>query len=165
MASLWIDNDGCPVTVRELCLKGAQRRSIPTTIVGNSRASVIESEILRVIVVGSAFNAADDYIAMHCGSGDLVITSDVPLAARVVERGARAINARGDVFDSQTIGDRLAIRNLAQELRSGGEIIGGGSNQTAGQSQVDKKKFADALDRLLTQLHKLRSAMSTPPTA
>jgi uncharacterized protein YaiI (UPF0178 family) len=151
MARLWIDNDGCPQVVRELVLRGAERVKVEVHVVGNAMMKLPYGPLFKMIVVSGAFDAADNHIAEQCGEGDLVITADVPLASRVVQRGALALSPHGELFDAQSIGERLAVRNLMQELRSGGTITGG----SAPFGPQDKKRFADALDR---QLAKFKSS-------
>lgn len=145
---IWLDNDGCPRLVRELVFKAGAKRQIKTTVVGNSYMHVPPGGSVEMVVVSGSFDAADDHIATECTAGDLVITADVPLAARVIAKGATALNPRGEVFDQASIGEKLAIRNLAQELRSGGDLYGG----PPPLGEADKKRFADAFDRLLTSL-------------
>jgi len=147
---VWIDNDGCPRMVRDLVIEATARRSLSVMIVGNSNPSLPRGATnVRPVVVPGGFDAADDYIADHCKLGDLVITADVPLAGRIVKSGATGLSPRGEEFNDRTIGDQLSSRNLMQELRGGGMIPGGGP---APLGQADKKRFADALDRLLTRL-------------
>jgi uncharacterized protein YaiI (UPF0178 family) len=143
---IWIDNDGCPKAVRELVYKTALRRDLRVTVVGNSYA-VVPPHAKMVCVPGS-FDAADDHIAEHVEAGDLVITSDVPLAGRIVAKGALGLSSHGAVFDKENIGERLATRNLLAELRSGGEVTGG----PPPFGDAEKKRFADALDRLVAKL-------------
>jgi uncharacterized protein YaiI (UPF0178 family) len=145
---LWVDNDGCPKLVRELVFKAAERRKIPVSVVANSYMKVPPGGLVQMIVVPGSFDAADDHIATHVEAGDLVITADVPLAARIVQKGAVGLSPRGETFDAASVQERLAIRNLAQELRSAGEIHGG----PPPLGDADKKRFADAFDRLLTKL-------------
>jgi len=144
---LWLDNDGCPRIVRELIFKAAGRRNFAVTVVGNSYMVVPPGPNYAMVVVDGGFDAADNHIADQAAPGDIVITADIPLAARVVAKKATALSPRGELFDAESIGDRLAMRNLHQELRSGGEIKGG----PPPLGDLDKKRFADAFDRLLTQ--------------
>ncbi len=146
--TIWIDNDGCPRETRELVLKQAEKRRIMTYVVGNSYMRLPISPLLRLEVVPSGPDAADDLIAERAEAGDLVITADIPLAARVVAKGAQALSPRGEVYDSASIGQRLAVRNLMHDLRATGEIIGGGSSM----GTADRKRFADALDRQLAKM-------------
>jgi uncharacterized protein YaiI (UPF0178 family) len=147
---IWIDNDGCPRIVRELVYKAAIRVQCRLLIVGNSWMRIPESPLFEMIVVPGGFDAVDDYIAAHVEPMNLVITADIPLAARIVEKKSLALSPHGDIFDANTIAEKLAVRNLMQELRSAGDIRGGhgifdGSN---------KQKFANAFDRLVSQLLK-----------
>lgn len=146
--TIWIDNDGCPVKVRDLVLKTGQRVGAKVAVVSNRQSLIPRGFVAEVIVVTGGFDAADDYIATHAVPGDLVITADIPLAARVVTLGAVALNPRGDSYDKETIGEQLAFRNLMQELRSGGQVSGG----PPPLGEADRKRFANALDRMVTRL-------------
>ena len=149
---IWIDNDGCPAIVRELVFAAAQRRSIPVVVVGNSQPRIPQGELFSAVRVHGGFDAADDHVANEVAAGDLVITSDVPLAARIVAKGATGLNPQGTVYDPRSIGDLLATRNLMQELRSGnmtGMPSGGGPPPFDARA---KKKFADALDRIVAKM-------------
>ena len=145
---IWIDNDGCPRIVRDVVYKNAGRCKVVVKVVGNSYAQVPHGGGVEMIKVEGGFDKADDYIAENVGSGDLVVTSDVPLAARVVEKGAIGLSCRGEVFDKGNISDKLSTRNLLQELRSGGSISGG----PAPFGDAEKRNFANALDRLVSRL-------------
>jgi uncharacterized protein YaiI (UPF0178 family) len=147
---IYVDNDGCPKICRELIYKLALKKKIPTIVVANSHNAMLRIPMVTFVTVASGFDAADDYIANECAGGDLVITSDVPLAARVVAKGAIALSTRGDIFDASNIAEKHALRNLSQELRSAGEIRGG----PPPLNEKDKKVFADALDRIVTKLNK-----------
>jgi len=149
---IWIDNDGCPAVIRDLVFAAAQRRSIPVVVVGNSQPRVPPGELFSAVRVHGGFDAADDHVAKEAGPGDLVITSDVPLAARIVAKGAIGLSAQGTVYDAASIGDQLATRNLMQELRSGnmtGMPSGGGPPPFDARA---KKRFADALDRIVSKM-------------
>lgn len=153
---IWIDNDGCPAIVRELVFAAAQRRSIPVVVVGNSQPRTPQNKLFSTVLVHGGFDAADDHVAHEAQAGDLVITSDVPLAARIVAKGATGLSSQGTVYDSSSIGDLLATRNLMQELRSGnmtGMPAGGGPPPFDARS---KKRFADALDKLVVRLSKIK---------
>jgi len=150
--------------VRDLVLAAATRRQIPVRIVGNSHVNISREHgvaasggklLIETIVVRGGFDAADDRIVELCGGGDLVITADVPLAARIVAKGAIGLSPRGEEFDPRSIGDQLSTRNLMQELRGGGMLPGGGGGPPP-LGPADKKRFADALDRLLARLAKGR---------
>ena len=146
---IWIDNDGCPRLVRDLVFAAATRRGLEIVVVGNTYAKVPPGKLFLAVCVPGGFDAADDYIAEHVGSGDLVITSDVPLAGRIISREAVALNSHGTVFNAGSIGDQLSSRNLMQELRGGGMVSGGGPPPFG---EGEKKRFANALEKILDQL-------------
>jgi uncharacterized protein YaiI (UPF0178 family) len=100
------------------------------------------------VVVGEGFDVADDYIAEHAAATDLVITADIPLAARIVANGGVALDPRGDLYTEENVGERLSLRDLMAELRSSGLVQGG----PAQFSLTDRQKFASSLDRLLTRM-------------
>jgi uncharacterized protein YaiI (UPF0178 family) len=149
---IWIDNDGCPAVVREMVFAAALRRSIPVVVVGNAQPRIPQGKLFSAVRVPGGFDAADDHIATQVAAGDLVITSDVPFAARIVAKGATGLSAQGNVFDAASIGDQLATRNLMQELRSGNMT---GMSSGGGPPPFDeraKKRFADALDRIVARM-------------
>ena len=148
MPKIWIDNDGCPGMVRDLVCRAAVRTKRPLLIVGNTWSRVPESEWIQLIVAAGGFDAVDDHIVDGVGGGDLVITADIPLASRVVQKQAQALSPRGEIYDVQSIAERLAMRNLMAELRSAGEVRGGHGML----NKSDHKKFADAFDRLLAKM-------------
>lgn len=145
---IWIDNDGCPRMARDLVFKAAERLKLPVSVVANSGMRLAPNPLFTMVVVSDAFDAADNHIAEHVGKGDLVITADVPLASRIVAKGATGLSPRGEIFDASNVAEKLSTRNLMQELRSAGDIYGGPPPLGEG----DKKRFADALDRLVTSL-------------
>lgn len=145
---IWIDNDGCPRPVREVVLKAAERRSVAVVVVGNSFMRLPPSPLFRMQVVSGAFDAADHYIIEHVAAGDMVVTADIPLAAQIVAKDAKAVTPRGQVIEAHNAGELLATRNLLSELRGAGEVQGG----PAAYGEGDKKRFANAFDRLLTSL-------------
>jgi uncharacterized protein YaiI (UPF0178 family) len=144
---IWIDADACPTEMKQVVFKASDRLGIPVVLVANAILRTPQWPLVSSVRVSHQFNAADDHIAESAAAGDVVITADIPLAARVVEKGAVAIDPRGEVYDETNVGERLAMRNLMQELRSGGAILGGPAPIRAWH----KGRFASALDRLLTQ--------------
>lgn len=114
----------------------------------NKSLSKHDSGLIESIVVPAGFDVADDYIAEHAAEQDLVITADIPLAARVVAKGGVALDPRGELYSEENVGERLAMRDLMMELRSGG-LVQGGPGQF---SLTDRQRFASSLDRLLTQM-------------
>lgn len=143
---IWVDADACPGDVKELLYRAARRRKIRVTLVANQMLSTPGSQFIDSLLVPSGMNAADRRIVELVQPGDLVITADIPLAADVVAAGARALDPRGELYTNTNIGERLALRNLLDELRGGGQITGGPSNYTA----KDRQAFANQLDRCLT---------------
>ncbi len=145
---IWIDADACPRVIKEILFKASQRLSVPICLVANKSMAKHNSSLVESIVVADGFDIADDYIAEHAGPADLVITADIPLAARIVANGGVALDPRGELYTEENVGERLSIRDLMMELRSGGLIQGG----PAQFNMTDRQKFASALDRLLTRM-------------
>ncbi|MFA5677144.1 MAG: YaiI/YqxD family protein [Pseudomonas sp.] len=146
--TLWIDADACPRPVREIMLRAARRRELQLILVANSSLGLPPAPGVRQVVVPGGADVADLYIIEHAQPGDLVVTADIPLADGLVTRNITAINPRGEVYDKGSIGERLAVRNLMDELRGAGLAGRGGP---APYSDKDKQSFANALDRLLAQ--------------
>lgn len=149
---IWIDNDGCPRMARDLVFKFAERLKTPVTVVANSFMPIPPSPLFKMVTVSRDFDAADQHIEEHCQAMDLVITADVPLAFKIVKKGAYGLNPRGEVYDQSNVDERLSVRNLMAELRSGGEAMGNVGGGPPPLGEADKKKFANALDKILTQL-------------
>jgi uncharacterized protein YaiI (UPF0178 family) len=149
---IWIDNDGCPRMARELVFKAATRLKVPVHVVANSYMHLPPSPLFKMVTVAGTFDAADQHIADHVEPLDLVVTADVPLAQKIVKKGAYGLNPRGEVYDESNVDERLSVRNLMAELRSGGEAMGNVGGGPPPLGEADKKRFANALDRLLTQL-------------
>ena len=144
---IWIDADACPNVIKEILFRAAERTKVPLTLVANQPTRIPLSPLVRQVQVSAGFDEADRRILELVEPGDLVITADIPLAAKVIEKGARALNPRGELYTEENVRERLAMRNLMDELRSGGMISGG----PAVLSQSDRKAFANALDRVLTK--------------
>jgi len=149
---IWVDGDGCPNDTKQVVFRASDRLGVETRLVANAVMATPRWPLVTSVLVSHDFNAADDHIAEVVSAGDVVVTADIPLAARVVEKGAVAINPRGEVYDQTNVGECLAMRNLMQELRSGGYIQGGPAAFGTG----DKRRFAVAFDRLLTKMLKDR---------
>ena len=147
---IWVDADACPGEVKELLYRAAKRTQIKVTLVANQGLNIPRSEFIDSLLVPSGMNVADRRIVELVCASDLVITADIPLAAMVVAKGARALDPRGDLFTDANIGERLAVRNLFDELRGGGYVGGGPNNFTA----RDRQAFANQLDRWLTAAKK-----------
>lgn len=145
---IWIDADACPRVIKEIVFRASQRLNLPVVLVANSCLAKHTTALISSVVVADGFDVADDHIAEHSAAHDLVITADIPLAARIVAKGGLALDPRGELYNEETIGERLSVRDLMMELRSGG-LIQGGPGQF---SLTDRQRFASALDRLLTQM-------------
>ena len=146
--TLWIDADACPRPVRDIMLRAARRRELQLVLVANSSLGLPPAPGVRQVVVPGGADVADLYIIEHAVPGDLVVTADIPLADGLVTRNITAINPRGEVYDQGSIGERLAVRNLMDELRGAGLA---GRSGPAPYSDNDKQAFANALDRLLAK--------------
>lgn len=143
---IWVDADACPGEIKEMLFRAAKRRQILVTLVANQVLSPPKSSYISTILVPEGANVADRRIVELASPGDLVITADVPLAADVVAKGARALNPRGELYTDANVGERLAMRNLLDDMRGGGRTMRGPSPITA----VDRQAFANQLDRWLT---------------
>lgn len=144
---IWVDADACPKLIKDILFRAAERAQIMVTLVANQNVFVPPSRFIRAIRVASGFDVADDKIVALSDAGDLVITADIPLAAAVVEKGAHALNPRGELYSKENIRQRLAMRNFMEELRSSGVNTGG----PAALSQAERQAFANQLDRLLNR--------------
>lgn len=142
---IWVDADACPVVIKEILFKAAERTCTPLTLVANQQIRVPPSQYIRSIQVSSGFDVADNEIVRQVEAGDLVITGDIPLAADVIEKEAHALNPRGELYTPQNIRARLNMRDFMDSLRGSGIDTGG----PPALSQADRKAFADNLDRLL----------------
>jgi len=145
---IWIDADACPRVIKEIVFRASERVNLPVVLVANKSLNKHNTKLVESIVVADGFDAADDYIAEHTEVEDLVITADIPLAARVVAKGGVALDPRGELYNEENVGERLSMRDLMMELRSGG-LVQGGPGQF---SLTDRQRFASSLDRLLTQM-------------
>ncbi len=145
--TIWIDADACPREVRDLLLRVAARRGIPTILVANTYMSVPPLDNVTFRLVPGDFNAADDHIVDNAGARDLAVTGDIPLASRLIERHILVLNTRGEEWTPANIGERLAMRNLMEGLRSAGMVTGGPKEF----DRADLQRFANALDRILTK--------------
>ena len=143
MSAIYVDADACPVKAE--ILKVAERHGVAVTFVANSGLRPSRDPMVRNIVVSGAFDAADDWIVENAVSNDIAITADVPLAARLVEKGVHVLGPTGRPFSPETIGMALAMRNLKQDLREAGEIKG----YNPGFSARDRSAFLSALDQLV----------------
>ncbi|MBT5029463.1 MAG: YaiI/YqxD family protein [Nitrospinaceae bacterium] len=144
---LWVDADACPRPIKDILFRLADRREILVTLVANQGMRLPESDFVKLIQVGAGADIADDEIVNQCEAGDLIITADIPLAARVVDKGAVALDPRGKIYDKNNIGQILDMRNFMDELRGSGVETGGPNSF----GQKEKMKFANELDRFIAQ--------------
>ena len=144
---IWVDADACPGAVKEILFRAANRAQVPLTLIANQMLRVPPSPWIRALQVPSGFDVADERIVQEADVGDLVVTADVPLAARVIAKGALVLEPRGDLLDKGNIQERLGMRNFMESLRSSGVETGG----PAAFSSVDRQAFAKRLDGLLAR--------------
>ena len=143
---IWVDADACPGEIKELLFRAASRTQTKMTLVANQSLRTPRSEFIDSLVVPQGMNVADRRIVELVEPGDLVITADIPLAADVVAQGGQALDPRGQLYSDANVGERLAVRNMLDEMRGGGQITGGPKNFSA----KDRQAFANQLDRWLT---------------
>lgn len=144
---LWIDADACPKAIKDILIRVAERRKLMLTLVANQPLRTPASSYVKTVQVASGFDVADGYIAQWANAGDLVITADIPLAAAVIEKGAHALNPRGELYTEGNIRARLSMRNFMDELRGSGVNTVG----PAPLSPSDRRAFANQLDRFLAR--------------
>jgi uncharacterized protein len=148
---IWVDADACPGVIKEILFRAAERAKVSTILVANQQISVPPSPHIRAVRVGAGFDVADKYIVDALGPGDLVITADIPLAAGAIDKGAHALNPRGELYTKDNIRERLSMRNFMDELRGSGVVTGG----PAALGPRDRQAFANSLDTLLRKLLKV----------
>ncbi len=158
--TLYIDADGCPKVVKEILFRASERTAIPLTVVANKSLWTPDIPSINKVVVPQGLDVADQWIADHAEPGDLVITADIPLAAKVIAKGAEALSPHGELFDSENIGERLSVRDFLAELRSGGVVTGGPPTFT----QANRQAFANALNRILLRAPAKNKAGTVPTT-
>ncbi|RAU50803.1 YaiI/YqxD family protein [Pseudocitrobacter sp. RIT415] len=143
--TIWVDADACPNVIKEVLFRAAERTQTQVTLVANQYLRVPPSRFIRAMVVPKGFDVADNEIVRLCEPGDLVITADIPLAAEVLEKGAAALNPRGERYSNATIRERLTMRDFMDTLRASGVQTGGPGTL----SQRDRQQFAAELDKWL----------------
>lgn len=143
--TIWVDADACPNVIKEVLFRAADRTQTQVTLVANQHLRVPPSRFIRAMVVPKGFDVADNEIVRLCEPGDLVITADIPLAAEVLEKGAAALNPRGERYSEATIRERLTMRDFMETMRASGVQTGGPSTL----NQRDRQQFAAELDKWL----------------
>jgi len=142
---IWVDADSCPGVIKEILFKAAKRTGIPMTLLANHPISVPRIKWIHFVQVSQGFDVADNEIVKRANPGDLVITADIPLAAEIIDKGAHALNPRGEFYSANNIRQRLNMRDFMDSLRSSGVDTGG----QASMSQNERREFANQLDRFL----------------
>jgi len=147
---IWVDADACPVVIKDILFRAAERTQIIVTLVANQYISVPKSMYIKSVQVPQGFDVADNEIVQRLAKGDLVITSDIPLAAEVIEKGAKALSPRGELYTKNNIRGRLNMRDFMDSLRSSGVDTGG----AAPLNHNDRQAFANQLDQILAHHYK-----------
>lgn len=151
LISIWVDADACPISIKEVLYRVANRTKIPVTLIANQMLRVPPSPFIKALQVPSGFDVADQRIADEVKAGDIVVTADIPLSALIVAKQAWVIDPRGALIDQSSIEARLTMRNFMESLRGSGVQTGGPNVFT----NKDVQAFANQLDRLLARLQKL----------
>jgi len=144
---IWVDADACPVEIKDILFRAAERTGVQLTLVANHPMHIPRSRCIKMLQVTSGFDVADNEIVRRLSVGDLVITGDIPLAAEVIEKGGYALNPRGELYSADNIRARLNMRDFMDTLRASGIDTGG----PPALSQSDRQSFANHLDTLLTK--------------
>ena len=150
---IWVDADACPVVIKEILFKAAERTKITTTLVANHHIRTPPSKVIHFMQVSSGFDIADDEIVKRVESNDLVITSDIPLADEVITKLGIALSPRGELFTKENIKSRLNIRDFMDTMRASGAQTGG----PPPLSQSDRQAFANHLDTIIMKYQKSKS--------
>lgn len=148
MLHIHIDADACPV--KEETYQVAKRHGLNVTVVANQWMGMPNDPTIRLEVVDDGFDAADNWIVAHVGKGDIVISEDIPLAARCIAKGSRVLTGRGKIYDEGSIGGALAQRQLMQYLRGAGDVKGGVKPMQAS----DRALFRQELEKLIQSVKK-----------
>ena len=147
---IWVDADACPKVIKDILFRASTRTKIPLTLVANQTLHVPPSPFIRSVQVGAGFDVADNEIVKRASAGDLVITSDLPLAAEVIEKGGCVLSHRGEWYSAANIRPLLNMRDFMDNLRASGVQTGG----PPPMSQTESREFAGHLDRFLANLPK-----------
>ena len=143
---IWVDADACPVVIKEILFRAAERTGIATTLVANHYMETPRQKNIHFMQVGAGFDVADNEIVKRLEAGDLVITSDIPLAAEVIDNQGIALNPRGELYTVENIRSRLNMRDFMDTLRASGVNTGG----PPALSKSDRQSFANQLDKFIT---------------
>ncbi|MCK5845182.1 MAG: YaiI/YqxD family protein [Victivallales bacterium] len=144
-AGIWVDADACPVVIKEILFRAADRTHTPLALVANQRMRIPDSVYIEFLLVGAGFDIADEEIVKRVKEGDLVVTSDIPLASEAIKKGATALSPRGELHTKENIAGRLAVRDFMTTLRASGEETAGPPPMTT----RNRQDFANQLDKWL----------------
>ncbi|MBC3765356.1 YaiI/YqxD family protein [Neptunicella marina] len=147
---IWVDADACPSVIKDIIFRAAERTKVQVILVANHFMRTPASKYVRLIQVSSGFDVADNEIVQRVTEQDLVVTADIPLAAEVIEKGALALNPRGELYTKSTVRSRLNMRDFMDTMRASGVQTGG----PPPLSQQERQQFANELDKWLTAGHK-----------
>lgn len=145
---VWVDADACPVVIKEILFRAAERTGVQITLIANQQVQIPASRYINFIQVTQGFDVADNEIVERLKAGDLVITADIPLAADVIEKGGHALNPRGEMYDVNNIKARLSMRDFMETMRASGVNTGG----PPPLNKSDRQAFANQLDKYLTKI-------------
>ncbi len=144
---IWVDADACPVVIREILFRAAERTQTAMTLVANQTIATPPSSVINSLRVSQGFDVADNEIVKRTRANDLVITSDIPLAAEVIDKDALALSPRGELYTRENVRSRLNMRDFMETMRASGVHTGG----PPALSQSDRQAFANHLDRILAR--------------
>ncbi len=142
---IFIDADASPRDVKDVVFRASARLSVAVVVVANKAMFVPRSPLVSMVQVRGGPDVADDHIVAAAVAGDIAVTHDIPLAARLVDKNVVVIDPRGEIYDRENVGERLSVRDFMAEVRDAGVTTGG----PAPFSARDKQRFASALDRAL----------------
>lgn len=146
--TVWVDADACPTVIKEILYRAAERKKLPLVLIANQPLRTPPSPYISSLTVSKGFDEADNEIVRRTAPGDLVITADIPLAAEVLAKGGLALNPRGELYNPDTIKQKLTMRDFMETLRASGIQSGG----PATLNQSDRQAFANQLDKILQTL-------------
>ena len=145
---IYVDADACPTVIKDILYRVSQRTGLEVILVANQPLSIPRIPTVRSIQVSQGFDVADNHIVELVQKDDLVITADIPLAAEAIDKGGKALNPRGELYNKANIKARLNIRDFMDSMRSSGVQVGGGPPPL---TQRDRMEFANSLDRYIAQ--------------
>ena len=153
---IWVDADACPVVIKDILFRAADRARVRVTLVANQPIRRAVSPYIHFVQVSAGLNVADERIVEMMQAGDLVVTADVPLAASVIDKGGVALDPRGTLYTTENVRELLSVRNFLDELRGSGVNTGGPSTL----SHRERQMFANQLDTWIAKMP--RAAPATP---